>query len=200
MTFGQKPLWDTSSYTSIVVLKEGIESANAITNDSTIFIAKKGQLMLYWSNSHTAIIADGRDGYVPPEKIKRVNTPYFKFTFTKESFIYNKENELYIASKKNGADINNLTKRINNKDNKALFQFFKLYGKLDGGAADEFMYDFWALINLWTDKELDTFISTLNNADKKDFCSLLIETAYCNPYDYYKLYYPLTLKQIKAIK
>ena len=43
MTFGQKPLWDTSSYTSIVVLKEGIESANAITNDSTIFIAKKGQ-------------------------------------------------------------------------------------------------------------------------------------------------------------
>lgn len=155
--------------------------------------------MLYWSSSHTAFIADGRFGYIPQEKIKRVTTPYFKFNFSKKNFNYNKENELYRAVSKTGHDLNDIIKRIKSKENKALFQFFKLQNGLDGAAAEIFMYDFWTVINLWSDKEILGFIQTLNKVDKKDFCALLLDTSYCNPYDYYKLYYPLTLGQIKTV-
>ena len=100
---------------------------------------------------------------------------------------------------KTGHDLNDIIKRIKSKENKALFQFFKLQNGLDGAAAEIFMYDFWTVINLWSDKEILGFIQTLNKVDKKDFCALLLDTSYCNPYDYYKLYYPLTLGQIKTV-
>ena len=201
MTFGQATgSTDTSSNVFVAMLKPGLDNVNAIINDNTMFVATKGQLILYWDYSHTALIEDGRFGYIPPEQLKRVDTPYFKFNFSKRQFIYDKDYELYQSAQRTGADLNSLTKRIQNKDNNALLQFFKLREVVDGAAAEEFPNDFWALINLWTDKELSTFVTALKGSEKKDFCSLLIESSYCDPYKYYKLYYPLTLKQIEATK
>jgi hypothetical protein len=93
-----------------------------------------------------------------------------------------------------------LVKRIQRKDNNALLQFFKLRDVVDGASAEEFPDIFWALINLWTDKELSSFITTLKGEEKKDFCYLLIESSYCDPYKYYKIYYPLTMKEIDSTK
>ena len=191
---------DTSSQVFMAVLKDGLDNVKAIINDSTMFVATKGQLILYWNDPHTAFIADGRYGYIPPEQLKRVDTSLFKFNFSKRQFVYDKDDELYQSAERTGADLNTLAKRIQNKESKALLQFFKLRDVVDGASAEEFPEDFWALINLWTDKELSTFITTLKGTEKKDFCLLLIESAYCNPNEYYKLYYPLTLQQIETIK
>lgn len=200
-TFGQvMTSADTSSNVFIAMLKPGLDSVKATINDSTMFIATKGQLILYWNNPHTALIADGRFGYIPPEQLVRIDKPCFKFTFSKCKFSYDKEYELYQAAERTGVDLNSLVKRIQSKDTKALLQFFRLRDVVDGASAEEFPEDFWALINLWTDKELSSFISTLENSEKKAFCDLLIESSYCNPYEYYKLYYPLTLQQIKLTK
>ena len=196
----QKIVADTSSNVFVAMLKDGLDNVNAIINDSTMFVATKGQLILYWNDPHTALIADGRFGYIPSEQLKRVDSPYFKFNFSKRQFIYNKDYELYQAAERTGANLNSIVKRIQSKDNNALLQFFKLRDVVDGASAEEFHDEFWALINCWTDKELSTFITTLDGAEKKDFCSLLIESSYCDPYAYYKLYYPLTLKLIESTK
>jgi hypothetical protein len=200
-TFGQVTgLADTSSNVFVAMLNPGLDNVQAIVNDSTMFVARKGQLILYWNVPHTALIADGRSGYIPPEQLMRVDTPYFKFNFSKAQFNYDKDYELYQSAQLVGADLNSLIKKIQSKDTNALHQFFKLRDVVDGASAEEFPGDFWILINLWTDKELSSFITTLKEAEKKDFCSLLIESSYCDPYKYYKLYYPLTLKQIVASK
>lgn len=200
-TFGQvTSSADTSSNVFVAMLKPGLDSVKATINDSTMFIATKGQLILYWNNPHTAFIADGRFGYIPPEQLVRVNKPLFKFAFSKRKFSYDRDYELYQSAERTGTDLNSLVKRIRNKESAALLQFFRLKEVVDGASAEEFPDDFWALINLWTDKELSSFISTLNKSDKKAFCELLIESSYCNPYKYYKLYYPLTLQQINSTK
>jgi len=191
---------DTSSNIFVAMLKPGLDNVKATINDCTMFVATKGQLLLYWNNPHTAFIADGRFGYIPPEQLIRVDTPCFKFNFSKRQFRHEKDYELYQSSQSVGADLNSLIKRIQNKDNKALLQFFRLRDVVDGASAEEFPDDFWVLINLWTDKELSSFISTLDKSEKKAFCELLIESSYCNPFEYYKLYYPLTLQQINLIK
>jgi len=191
---------DTSSQVFMAVLKSGIDSMNATINDTTIFIVTKGQLFLYWNNPHTVLIPDGRSAYIPPEQIMRVDSPYFKFNFSKWDFVKQKDYKLYKVAKGEGIDLNSLIKRIQNKDDDALLQFYNLQTIVDGASAEEFPYDFWALINLWTDKELSTFITTLKTDEKKGFCSLLIESSFTNPYEYYKLYYPLTWKQIEAAK
>src|SRR5204862_7990019 len=115
---------------------------------------------------------------------------YFKFNFSQHEFIYDKDYELYQSAQTSGIDLNSLVKRIQNKDNNALLQFFKLRDIVDGASAEEFPYEFWALINLWTDNELSNFIRTLSATEKRDFCFLLIKSSYCDPYNYYKLYYP----------
>ena len=200
-TFGQvSNSANTSSNVFVAILKPGLDSVEATINGSTMFVATKGQLILYWNYPHTAFVADGQFGYIPPEQLMRVNKPLFKFTFSNRKFIYDKGYELYQATERTGADLNSLVKRIQNKDNTALLQFFRLRDVVDGASAEEFPDDFWALINLWTDKELSSFISTLDKAETKTFCDLLIESSYCNPHQYYKLYYPLTLQQIKLTR
>src|SRR5688500_6354666 len=52
--------------TYVARLKDGIEKVNATINDSTIFIATKGQLFIYENYSQNAWIADGRSAYIPP--------------------------------------------------------------------------------------------------------------------------------------
>jgi hypothetical protein len=200
-TFGQvNSSADTASAVFVAMLKPGLDSVKATINDSTMFIATKGQLVLYWNNPHTALIADGRVGYLPPEKLVRIDKPCFKFTFSKRKFSYDKQSELYQVAERTGVDLNTVVKRIQNKDTKALLQFFKLREVVDGASAEEFPEDFWALINLWTDKELSSLLSTLDKSEKTAFCELLIESSYCNAYEYYKLYYPLTLQQINLTK
>ena len=200
ISVGSSNLSDTSSNVFVATLKDGFDSVNAKINGNTMFVATKGQLLLYWNDPHTAFVADGRFGYIPPEQLIRLDTPYFKFNFSKRKFTYDKDNELHQAAQRTDADLNALVKRIRSKDENALLQFFKLRDVVDGASAEEFPDVFWSLINLWTDEELSSFTSTLKGIEKKDFCSLLIESSYCNPYTYYKLYYPLTLKEIEATK
>jgi len=64
------------------MLKPGVDNVNAIINDSIMFVATKGQLILYWNYPQTALIADGRFGYIPPELLVRVDTQCFKFNFS----------------------------------------------------------------------------------------------------------------------
>jgi hypothetical protein len=191
---------ENSSESFIAILKEGLDNINASINDSTTFIAHKGQLILYFSDPHTAFIADGRYGYIPPENLVEIDTPYFKFNFTSRSFIYAKDYELFQTAKTHGNDLNKLVKNIQQKDTTALLQFFELKDVVDGASAEEFYELFWVLINLWTDDELSSFIMTLNQNHKKDFCTTLIESSYCDPFKYYMLYYPLTLNQIELTK
>jgi hypothetical protein len=201
MTFGQVTSFpDTLTNVFVAILKPGLDNVKATINDSTMFIASKGQLILYWNYPHTAFIADGRIGYIPPDQLIRVDTPCFKFNFSKRKLSYDRDYELYQSAERTGTDLNILVKQIQNKNNKALLQFFSLRDVVDGASAEAFPEVFWALINLWTDKELSSLILTLDNSDKKAFCELLIESSYCNPYEYYKRYYPLTLQQIKMIK
>jgi len=191
---------DNSMNVFVAMLKPGLENAKAIVNNRTMFVATKGQLILYRNYPHTALIADGRFGYIPPELLVKVDTPCFKFNFSKRKFIFDNDYDLYQSLRETGADLNDLVKRIQHKEKNALLQFFKLRNIVDGASAEELPDLFWALINLWTDKDLSTFIATLKGSEKKDFCTLLIEASYYDPYEYYKLYYPLTLKQIEAAK
>jgi hypothetical protein len=184
----------------MAVLKDGLDSVNATVNDSTIFVATKGQLILYWNVPHTAWIADGRFGYIPPEQLFRVDTLCFKFNFSKYEFRYARNDELFEAASWKGEDLNALVKRIKKKDKDAMLKFFDLRDTVDGAAAEILPYEFWRLINLWTDKELSAFISTLDKTKKKEFCELLIESSFTEPYEYYKSYYPLTLKYINQNK
>jgi hypothetical protein len=190
---------DIASYVFMARLKDGISKVNATLNDSTIFIVKKGQLFLYNNYPHTAFLANGQFAYIPPEQIMKVDTPFFKFNFTRWKFIKGKNYELSQAAKRNGFDLYIVIKQIQNKESTALVKFYNMQSILDGAAAEEFPEDFWALINLWTDKELSAFIMTLSKGDKLGFCKLLLESSLCDPKSYYKLYYPLTLKQINTV-
>jgi hypothetical protein len=191
---------DTVSQVFMAVLMDGIDKVNATLNDSTIFIVKKDQAFLYFNDPHTAFLANGEYAYITPEQIKKTDKPFFKFNFSKWRFIKDKDYELYQTAKLKGLNLNLLIRKIQNKDLAALLKFYNLHKYVDGTSAAEFPEDFWALINLWTDKELSTFILTLTRDDKKGFCQLLFESSLCNPKTYYKLYYPLTLKVINSIK
>jgi hypothetical protein len=191
---------DTSSIVFVAILKPGLDNVKATINDSTVFITRQGQLILYWNNPQLAFIADGRNGCIPPELLIKVDTPYFKFNFSRGQFSYPSDNELNKAFKEAGTDLNALAKQIQDGNRNALLQFFMFRNDFDGAAREEFPLEFWALINFWTDKELSSFILTLDKSDKKEFCELLIESCYCNPYPYYRLYYPLTFKQLELIK
>ncbi len=188
---------DSSWSSYIAVLKDGIDQVQAKINDSTIFVATPGQQFLYENNSQSAWIADGRCAYIPAEQVKRAALPYFKFTFSKWDFSKNEKYELSVAAKQTGLDLNALIRKIQNKDNQAMLQFFDLRNKVDGAAAAEYPFELWALINQWNDKELSAFIQSLPEEDKAEFCQLLINiTPFEKPDEYFKLYYPMTLAEI----
>jgi hypothetical protein len=195
-----KNIQDSSPDIFMAMLKEGIDSVNATINDSITFIATRKQLILYWNDPQTAIIADGRYGYIPPEELVKVDSTCFKFNFSKRKFIYSKDDELYQSASANRLELNELLEKIHSKDSKALMQFFNLLKVVDGASVEEFYNVFWAMINLWTDEELSTFINTLNETDRKEFCSLLIESSYYDPLVYYEKYYPKTLIQIEKTR
>jgi hypothetical protein len=191
---------DIITYVFMARLKDEINKVNATINDSTIFTVGKGQFFLYNNYAHTAFLANGQFAYIPPEQISKVDTPFFKFNFSKWKFIKEENCILYKAAKRGGLDLNVIIRGIQNKEFTALMKFYKMQRILDGASAEEYTEDFWALINLWSDKELSAFIKTLSNNDKKEFYNLLLESSFCDPTSYYKLYYPLTLKQINSVE
>lgn len=189
---------DTTTDSFVARLKDGVDKFNATINNSTIFIVTKDQLFVYENNAHNAWIADGRSAYIPPDKIVKVDTPYFKFNFSKWNFVKDKDYELTQAARRTGVDLNSLIKKVRNKDVAALKTFFNLRDAVDGAAAEEFFYDFWALINLWSDTQLSAFAKSLTATDKKEFTNLLLDNApISNVTTYYQLYYPKTLTEIK---
>jgi hypothetical protein len=191
---------DTSFASYLATLKNGIEKINATINDSTIFTATKGQLFIYENYSENAWIADGRSAYIPRDQIVKVDTPYFKFNFSKWDFIKDKDYELAIAAKRKSIELNSLIHKIRLKDPKALREFLHLENGIDGAAAEEYYYDFWAFINLWNDDELRNFISSLSLPDALEFSDILINrTPFGNITEYYQRYYPKTLNKIKTL-
>ena len=193
------PPADSSWSSYIAVLKDGLDQVNAMINDSIIFVATKGQLFLYENTSQSAWIADGRCAYIPPEQVKRADLPYFKFDFSRWDFSKDEKYELSTTAKQTGLDLNALIRKIQNKDSRALLQFFDLRNKVDGAAAAEFPFELWALINQWNDKELSAFIQSLPEKDKAEFCQLIMNiTPFEKPDEYFKLYYPMTLAEISS--
>lgn len=189
-----------STDTYVARLKDGIEKVEATINDSTIFIATKGLLFIYENYSNNAWIADGRSAYIPPDQVMKVDTPYFKFNFSKWDFIKSQDYELVIAAKRKNIDLNSLIQKIRRKDKIALKEFLHLQNVIDGAAAEEYYYDFWALTNLWTDEELQDFITSLKLHDGLEFGDILINRApLSNGTEYYRRYYPKTFEKIKTL-
>ena len=189
-----------STATYVARLKDGVEKVDATINDSTIFIATKGLLFIYENYSHNAWIADGRSGYIPPEQVVRVDTPYFKFNFSKWDFIKSQDYELLIAAKRKNIHLNSLILKIRRKDKIALKEFLHLQDVIDGASAEEYYYDFWALTNLWTDEELKSFITSLTLQEGLEFGDILINRAPLGRgAEYYRRYYPKTFEKIKTL-
>ena len=197
-TVAKKDTISTDTY--VARLKVGIEKVDATINDSTIFIATKGILFIYENYSHNAWIADGRSAYIPPEQVVKVDTTYFKFNFSKWDFVKGQDYELLIAAKRKKNDLNSLIKKIKHKDKNALKEFLHLQDVIDGAAAEEYYYDFWALTNLWTDNELKDFITSLNLQDALKFGDILINRAPLGKgTEYCRRYYPKTFEKIKTL-
>ena len=181
----------------MATLKEGIDHADAISNDQVIFTVTKGQLFLYNPSGEDLLIEDGRSGGISADQIKCVDVPYFKLNYSKWDFVKTADYELSIYAKRQNLDLNALIEGILHKDQTAMKQFFDLRKTADVAAAGLFDYDFQALINLWTDEELMSFVSTLSNTERKEFYNLLLYTAnQVNALEYYRLYYPLIAQEI----
>lgn len=169
-------------------------------NDSTIFVATNGLLFIYENYSQNAWIADGRSAYIPPDQVIKVDIPYFKFNFSKWDFIKSQDYELVIAAKRKNIDLNSLIQKIRLKNKSALKEFLHLQDVIDGASAEEYYYDFWALVNLWTDEELKDFITSLNIQDGLEFGYILVNRAPLGKgIEYYQRYYPKTLEKIKSL-
>ena len=191
---------DSNTAIFVATLKDGINGADATMNDSIIFKATKGQLFIYENYPQIAWIADGRSAYISPDQIVKVDTPYFKFNFSKWDFIKTQDYELLIAAKRKKIDLNSLIQKIRHKEKNALKEFLHLQNVIDGAAAEEYYYDFWALINLWTDEELKIFITSLSLQDGLEFGDILINRAPLSKGTaYYQRYYPKTLEKIKTL-
>jgi len=191
---------DSSTAIFIATLKDGINEADATMNDSIIFKVTKGQLFIYENYSHNAWIADGRSAYISLDQIVKVDTPYFKFNFSKWDFIKTQDYELLIAAKRKKIDLNSLIQKIRHKNKNALKEFLHLQDVIDGASAEEYYYDFWALINLWNDEELKNFIASLSLQDGLELGDILINRSpLSKETDYYQRYYPKTLEKIKTL-
>ena len=195
------PAQDTiTPHIFMVTLIEGLDSMNATINGEVIFVARRGDNMLYWGYSHTAILPDGRAGYISPAHLEAVDVQCFKFNFSAHSFTYEKNNELLEVASRKGIDLNELVQRIRKKDREALLMFFELRYSVDGAAWEIYQGEFWRIIHLWNDEEIADFISTLTIDDKVDFCSKLVDTSYFDPDKYYSLHFPKTWKLIEATR
>jgi len=190
--------------TYIAILQSGIKQKEAIINDKIVFTVKSGQLILYNDYAHTAWISDGRYGYIPPDDLVKVDTFYFKFDFSEKDFTLDSENELLIATKRQGIDINKITYNVTRKDSKTLFDLFILRDKFDGAAAEIYPHHFWTLLTLWNDKEIADFIINLSLINRKKFVDYISDSYVTFPIEkpliYYELYYPETFELIKKYK
>ena len=190
--------------TYIAILQSGIKQKEAIINDKIVFTVKSGQLILYNDYAHTAWISDCRYGYIPPDDLVKVDTFYFKFDFSEKDFTLDSENELLIATKRQGIDINKITYNVTRKDSKTLFDLFILRDKFDGAAAEIYPHHFWTLLTLWNDKEIADFIINLSLINRKKFVDYISDSYVTfqieKPLIYYELYYPETFELIKKYK
>jgi hypothetical protein len=185
---------DTNTYIATINPKYNI--VEATINDSVMFVAKSGELFLYWSYSHNAVLKNGKFGYIPPEKVIKVDTIPFKFQFDAKSVHFDENYELYQTAKENNINLNKVFSDIIRKDQKAMFRLLTLNDKVDGASAEEYLSDFWKAINFWSDDELSNFILKLNKKEQITFSALLMSSSYLEPKLYYKIYYPKTLQII----
>jgi hypothetical protein len=187
-------------HTYLAILRPDLNQKEATINDQIIYTAKAGQLILYNDYAHTAWVDNGSFGYIPPDDLVKVDTFYFRFDFSKKDFILDYENELFIATKRQGFDINQITNNVIEKDSKALNNLFLLRDKFDGAAAEIYPHHFWSLLMNWNDKSIADFITNLKDKDRKLFVDYIIDSYVTFPIEkpliYYELYYPKTFELI----
>jgi hypothetical protein len=195
---------ESLEHTYLAMLRPYLNKRNAIINDQIIYTAKAGQLILYNDYAHNAWIENGSFGYIPPEDLVKVDTFYFRFDFSKKDFKLDSENELFIATKRQGLDINQLTNDVIKKDSKALNNLFLLRDTFDGAAAEIYPHHFWSLLMTWDDKNIADFIANLKIKEKKQFLDYIIDSYVTFPIEkpliYYELYYPKTFELINKYK
>jgi hypothetical protein len=191
-------------YTYLAMLRPEIKLKEATINDQEVYTAQAGQLILYNDYAHTAWIADGRYGYIPPEDLVKIDTFYFRFDFSKKDFQLDSKNDLFEINKKRGIDINKITDSVLNIDLDALYNLFLLRNSFDGASAEIFPHHFWSLLMTWNDKNIADFITNLKVKDKKQFVEYITDNDVTFPIErpliYYELYYPKTFELIKKYK
>jgi hypothetical protein len=190
--------------TYLAILRPEIKQKEATINNKIAFTATSGQLILYNNYAQTAWIADGRYGYIPPDDLIKVDTFYFKFDFSKKDFTLNSENELLIATKKQGVDIIKITNNVIKNNSNALYDLFLLRDSFDGAAAEKFPNHMWSLLMTWNDKSIADFIINLKVKDRKNFVDYIIDSNVTFPIEkpliYYELFYPKTFELINKYK
>jgi len=191
-------------HTYLAILRPDLNQKEVTINDQIIYTAKAGQLILYNDYTHTAWVDNGSFGYIPSNDLVKVDTFYFRFDFSKRDFILDYENELFIATKRQGFDINQITNNVIEKDSKALNNLFFLRIKFDGAAAEIYPHHFWSLLMTWKDKSIADFIINLKAKDRKQFVHYIIDSFVTFPIEkpliYYNLYYPKTFELINKYK
>lgn len=195
---------ESLQHTYLAVLRPDLNQKEATVNDQHIYTAKAGQLILYNDYAHTAWIADGRVGYIPPDDLVKVDTFYFRFDFSKKEFQLDLENDLLETTKKRGIDINKITNAILGMDSVALYDLFLLRDSFDGASAEIFPYHFWSLLMTWNDQSIADFLIDLKIKDRKHFVDYIIDNKVTFPIEkpliYYELYYPKTFGLINQYK
>jgi hypothetical protein len=94
--------------------------------------------------------------------------------------------------------------RIISKDLKALTYFFDLIPKVDAALAETHAEDTWPIISLFSDKELRTWIETLDNNRLTQFFNYLSNEFVAYPIfkysEYLDLYYPTSWEILRKCK
>jgi hypothetical protein len=184
----------------MATLKPGEKQTDTIINDKHIFSISPGQIFLYDNSNHHAYRADGKMGYIEPEKIIKTNQQeFFKFKYADELFIYGDDNELIDLGLRYKVDFKALIGKIRKKDSNAFKEYLKSESKMDGAAWEIYYGTFWMLVNDWTDKEIYQLIYSLDSETRKTFIQIMLsaETTWPieNQKEYYKKYFPTTFQR-----
>ncbi len=197
-------LFSQNSNNNIIMAKlKGINDCEMFLNNTVVGIIKSTDSFIYDQEGHTAYLQNGKSGYISPEKIEKINMPYFKFLYSIDDFKVNNDDLLFEHFAKKGNDLKKLLESIIlKKDEFAIRTFFQLKNSMDGEAAECYSYLFWKIINFWSDDELFNFLDKQVIEFKKEFCNYMIMPYVTWPIvdykQYYKLYFPKTWQIIKS--
>jgi hypothetical protein len=170
-------------------------------------VLKKGELVVVFkpfetSNIWSAYTTYGGIGCIDTMSFNIIpDKPIFKFKSHPEIIKYIACSE---AVKEDFSLINvdycSIVNRIISKDLKALTEFFDLIPKVDAALAETHASQTWTIINLYSDKELLSWIKTLDNKRLTQFVCYLTNE-FDGIYDaYLSFFYPKSWRILKEFK